>query len=206
MTGSERARVFLLSPAQCGGLRSQLLFRPDAASDLARRLQSAAGASLGEVMTFLSGLYFRGKLGYARAFARPPAGCPGVLVITPHAGLREPDVPVTVEELRRAASVDISADNARYRTPLTRTARALCDRVGTGGDVVLLGSVATGKYLEVLAPVFGERLCFPAEFLGRGDMSRGALMLRCVAEGHELAYIAAPKSLRSRSRPASTAR
>lgn len=155
-------------------------------------------------MAFLSGLYFRGKLGYARAFARPPDGCPGILVITPHAGLRHPDAPITPAELRRAAGVDVRADNPRYRRPLTRTALALSDRLGPGTDVVLLGSVATDKYLDVLAPVFADRLCFPAEFLGRGDMSRGALMLRCVAEGRELEYVRAPvlaPRRRARRRP-----
>jgi hypothetical protein len=184
--------VFLLSPAHCGGLRSHLLLGADARCDLAQRLRLTPGAPLGEVMAFLSGLYFRGKLSYARAFARPPADCPGVLVITPHAGLREADAPVTAQELRRAAAVDIRADNPRYRGPLTRTGLALSDRLGPDADVVLLGSVATDKYLDVLAPVFGDRLRFPAEFLGRGDMSRGALMLRCVRAGRELEYLRAP--------------
>jgi len=56
---------------------------------------------------------------------------------------------------------------------------------------VLLGSIATPKYLEPLNEVLGPRLHVPQEFIGRGDMSRGALMLRCAAEGHELTYIAA---------------
>ncbi len=36
--------------------------------------------------------------------------------------------------------------------------------------------------------MFGERLAYPLDFAGRGDMSRGALLLRCVAAGSELAY------------------
>jgi hypothetical protein len=55
---------------------------------------------------------------------------------------------------------------------------------------VLLGSVATTKYLDVLRDVFAESLCFPADFVGRGDMSRGALLLRSASAGTELAYVA----------------
>ncbi len=55
--------------------------------------------------------------------------------------------------------------------------------------IVLLGSVATAKYLDVLSGVFGDRLSFPSDFVGRGDMSRGALMLRAAAAGAELEYV-----------------
>jgi hypothetical protein len=54
--------------------------------------------------------------------------------------------------------------------------------------VVLLGSVARGKYVDVLLPIFGDRLRFPIEFVGRGDMSRGGLLLRAAASGVELVY------------------
>src|SRR5437016_6561441 len=91
-------RVFLLSPANCGGERAQLLFSPRASFDLALRLRTPGGAPLGEVMSFVSGLYFRGKLTYATRFGVP-------LVITPHAGLRLPDEPVTLARLRAAARV-----------------------------------------------------------------------------------------------------
>jgi hypothetical protein len=48
--------------------------------------------------------------------------------------------------------------------------------------------VATGKYVDVLLDVIGERLLFPVEFVGRGDMSRGALLLRAAEAGRELTY------------------
>jgi DNA polymerase (family 10) len=66
------SRVFLLSPAYCGGVRAGLVFDDRARFDLARQVRAAPGAPLGEVFSFLSGLYFRGKLAYAEAFARPP--------------------------------------------------------------------------------------------------------------------------------------
>src|SRR5581483_8099479 len=104
-------RIFLLSPAHVGGERARLVLAERAAFPLARRLRSPAGAPLGDVMAFVSGLYFRGKLAYARAFARPPRrrlpAWAGALVITAHTGLRPVDTRVTLADLRAAAEVDI---------------------------------------------------------------------------------------------------
>lgn len=197
------ARVFLLSPAHCGGERARLVLRERARFDLARRLRGREGASLGEVFSFFSGLYFRGKLAYARSFARPPAGHDGVLVITPCQGLRSPESRVGAPLLRRYGGVDIDPADARYRRPLMRDARALAAALGdVSWEVVLLGSVASGKYVEPLTTVFGERLVFPAEFVGRGDMSRGGLLLRCVADGRELGYVPLLSARRHGPRPA----
>ena len=193
--------MFLLSPAHCGGERARVLLREDARFDLARRLRTSPGVPLGEAFAFLSGLYFRGKLAYAVAFARPPARCDGVLVITPTDGILPAHAPVDLEGLRRFGSVDIDAADSRYRAPLLRDAERIARRVGPRGEVVLLGSVATGKYVDVLAPRFGDRLRFPAEFVGRGDMSRGGLLLRCVAEGRELGYIPLAGAPRHGPRP-----
>jgi hypothetical protein len=190
-------RVFLLSPAHCGGTRAQLLMRPSAGFELARRVRAPAGAPLGEVFSFMSGLYFRGKLAYARAFAR--AG--GVLVITPSEGLRGPDESVDLARLIGWASVDIGAGEPRYREPLLRDAQALARRLPKRAEVVLLGSVATGKYIEPLLTALGGRLVFPQDFVGRGDMSRGALMLRAAAGGRELTYAAVSASLHRGARP-----
>src|SRR5262245_64750164 len=188
------SRIFLLSPANCSGRRAQLVLSPNAQFAVARDLRSRSGATLGDVFSFVSGLYFRGKLAYARRFSRPPdPGDPvaagGVLVITPNAGLRAADVFVTVDSLRIFAGEPIDIANLRYRRPLERSARSLLESVGPDCDVVLLGSIASGKYVEVLLPIFGERLLFPVSFVGRGDMSRGGLMLRCVDEDLELDYV-----------------
>ena len=188
-TGAMRAeRVFILSPARCDGERAQMVLSPRARFPLACRLREPDGAPLGEVMAFLSGLYFRGKLTYARAFARPPAGGDGVLVITSDSGLRAASTPLTAAALRRAAQVDIDADNPSYRRPLETSAHALAKRLGPSAEVVLLGSIASPKYVDVLTAIFGERLLFPRDFVGRGDMSRGGLLLRCVRAGEELVY------------------
>jgi hypothetical protein len=198
--------VFLLSPANLGGIRAQMMVSPNAKFDLARQLQSAEGAPLGEVFAFVSGLYFRGKLAYARRFARPPdptdpvtAG--GVLVITTNAGLRSVDTAVTIESFRGFATGDIDLRNTLYRAPLEQSAKALREVIGPDCEVVLLGSVASGKYVDLLLPIFGDRLMFPPHFVGRGDMSRGGLMLRCVMAGLELPYVPLAGAIRHGQRP-----
>jgi hypothetical protein len=182
-------RVFLLSPASCHGKRARWVLDKQARSDLAKRLRSQEGAPIGEVFTFLSALYFRGKLAYARAFARPPTDGTGVLIITPSAGLVPYDAMIRLPKLRGFSRVPIHVKNARYRYSLRRAAKKLATEVGSNCEVVLLGSIASGKYLDILAPIFGSQLRVPAEFVGRGDMSRGGLLLRCVKENRELNYI-----------------
>ena len=194
-------RIFLLSPASCSGRRARLVFNPEARFEVATRLRSTGGAPLGEVFSFLSGLYFRGKLAYARQFARPPEGMPGVLIITASAGLLAADEPVTLSHLERFARVSIDAAEDRYRRPLARASRGLAERAN-GCEIVLLGSIASGKYVDILGKIFGERLLFPAEFVGRGDMSRGGLLLRRAREGRELEYLPVLGAVRHGPRPA----
>jgi hypothetical protein len=183
-------RIFLLSPASCAGARARLVLNDGASFDLARAVRGPGGAPLGDVFSFLSGLYFRGKLRYASAFARPPDGVPGVLVITAGDGLVSPQSYVTIDVLRRWAGVRIDLDDGGYTTPLRRDAEALAASLADASvEIVLLGSVASAKYVELLDAVFGERLRFPAEFVGRGDMSRGGLLLRCTDECRELTYV-----------------
>jgi hypothetical protein len=193
------SRVFLLSPAHCGGQRARILMSPRAEFDLARRVRAPGGAPLGEVFSFLSGLYFRGKLAYAHAFAREGSG--EVHVITPADGLQGPDVMVDLRRLQHYATVDIHADDARYRDPLLRDVRALLARQPADTRFVLLGSVATGKYVDPLHEVLGDRLVFPPAFVGRGDMSRGGLLLRCADAGEELDYAPVVGAVRHGPRP-----
>ena len=176
-----------MSPANLAGIRAgYVLARGEC--DLARRLRKN-GVMLGELFSFISGLYFRGKLAYAQAFSAPPADVSGSFVITVSAGLLSPETIVTLDQLRGWAANDIDAGDQRYRVPLERDSRLLVERTGDQCDIVLLGSIATPKYVEPLLQIFRERLLFPAEFVGRGDMSRGGLMLRCVEEGKELTYL-----------------
>ena len=196
-------RIFLLSPAHCGGKRAAILLNERATFPLAQRLRSP-GISLGEAFSFLSGLYFRGKLTYAAHFARPPDGQVGVHVITTDRGLLPPDTMIGARDLREFGRIDIRADRPEYLTPLRRD---LC-RLEQLDDleVVLLGSVATGKYVDVLLERLGERLLFPVEFVGRGDMSRGGLLLRAADAGKELTYQPVAGAIRHGPRPPKLAR
>jgi hypothetical protein len=174
--------------------------------DLAVRLREKRGVAIGEVFAFVSGLYFRGKLAYGLEFARPPepdlplTGS-GALVITPTAGLRAAETAVTMRALQVFATVDIAADDPRYRKPLLASARSLNEEIGPECEVVLLGSIASAKYVDILTSVFGDRLLFPIDFVGRGDMSRGGLLLRCVRSGEELPYVPVSGAIRHGPRP-----
>jgi len=179
-------RIFLLSPASVHGERAAMLFRPDADFDLVQRLRRGE-AQLGETFAFISGLYFRGKLTYARRFAAPPEGIPGAWIVTSGLGLLPPETSIALEHLAELAAVPIDAADRRYRDPLEKGCRLLHEVAGDC-EFVLLGSVATVKYLEPMFRVFGEQLLFPREFIGRGDMSRGGLMLRSARAGEELEY------------------
>lgn len=194
-------RLFLLSPASCGGKRAGFLFNDKATFELARKIRTKRGAPLGEVFSFLSGLYFRGKLAYATAFANPPKRMKGVHIITPSRGLQQPDLRVTLEDLREWAQVDVDLRDARYRGPMERDCFALAENCDAC-EIVLLGSIATDKYIAPLNAAFGGQLRFPAEFAGRGDMSRGGLMLRCVDEAKELTYVPLEGGARHGARPA----
>jgi len=192
-------RTFLLSPAYAGGRRAQMLLNEGADFELARRLRNDEGVSLGEAFTFLSGLYFRGKLAYANVFARPDLS--RVLVITPTHGLVPAATSITLADLREFAEVDIQDDDPRYRKPLARDLRRLVRQLTPRCEIVLLGSVATGKYVNVLLQILRERIQFPAEFVGRGDMSRGGLLLRCAVDRTELVYIPVKGAVRKGKRP-----
>jgi hypothetical protein len=179
-------RIFLLSPAHSGGKRAAMLTRPSATFELARQVQIGA-ASLGDVFAFCSGLYFRGKLAYASHFAQPPEGVSGAQIITPCRGLVSAETLVGLSDLFEFAEVPVHPKESRFTDPLKQSLQAMSAL--DSSEVILLGSVATGKYTETLLPILGERLLFPADFAGRGDMSRGALLLRSVAAGRELRYI-----------------
>ena len=197
----EASQIFILSPARLDGRRAQILLSPRAKFPLAQSVASSSGAPLGEVFSFLSGLYFRGKLSYATAFARPPHRAPPILVITTERGLWSPNERVSRAELEAFSHVDLSKADDRFRRPLRDDALAVHKRAGANTRIVLLGSIATGKYVDPLLDVFGERLVFPTAFVGRGDMSRGGLLLRAAQSGVELDYAQVAGAIRHGARP-----
>ena len=194
-------RIFLLSPAYAAGERARMILSERAQFELARRLRNKQGATIAEVFTFLSGLYFRGKIAYANAFARPVRGTSGVFVITPTRGLIEAHARIRLNDLREFALVDIHENDPRYREPLERDAQRLVKKLPARSEIIVLGSIATGKYVDVLLRNFGDRLRFPVDFIGRGDMSRGGLMLRCAVDRQELPYVAVAGAIVNGKRP-----
>jgi hypothetical protein len=185
-------KLFLLSPANLSGTRAKQLANPRAAFPTALRYQSPDGIPIGDAFEFMSSLYFRGKLAYARRFAVPSGviGGDGIFVITSGYGLVPPDWRLNAERVKRMQKIDVDVATRNYTKPLKEHAQLLARALETEDDaqVVLLGSVATGKYVDVLRPILGDRLRFPALFAGLGDMSRGGLMLRAAREGRELQY------------------
>jgi hypothetical protein len=176
-----------------------MLLNPDARFELARQLSSPGGAPLGAAFSFVSGLYFRGKVAYAAEFGVAPPSQAAAHVITAGGGLCTLDERVTVARLRDWMNVAVHDDNPHFTVPLMRHCSELLDSSDTEARFVLLGSIASDKYVRPLLDILGERLLFPLEFAGRGDMSRGSLMLRAARERTELTYapvLSAPRSAR----------
>jgi len=185
--------LFLLSPATLSGLRAKQLTSPRARFDAALRYRSETGVEIADAFAFMSALYFRGKIAYARRFAvpSPVIGGEGIFVITSGYGLVPPDWPLNEERMKRMRKIDIDVSARSYVRPLREHATLLARSLEDEPDarIVLLGSVATGKYVDVLRPILGDRLRFPSAFAGLGDMARGGLMLRAARLGQELEYV-----------------
>jgi hypothetical protein len=185
------SRIFLLSPANLTGLRAKQLMSPNAKFDAAMRYRSEQGVPIALAFAFMSALYFRGKITYALHFAEASS----IFVIAPGFGLVPPEWPITEERMKVLRRTEVDVRKRNYRKPLERDSVALARRLGPDDEVVLLGSVASGKYVDILWPILGERLFFPAIFAGLGDMSRGGLLLRAVRADRELDYtsLSAPR-------------
>lgn len=178
-------KLFLVSPANLSGLRAQQLASPRAKFDAAVRYRSPEGVPIADAFAFMSSLYFRGKIAYARHFADPPDG---VLIITSGYGLVPPDWRLNEERMKRMKKIDIDVSARSYAKPLREHASQLASMLSADAQVILLGSVATGKYVDILKPILGPWLRFPRVFAGLGDMARGGLMLRAVRADRELEY------------------
>jgi len=186
------------------GQRARQLMSPRAKFEAARLYQSDEGVPIGLAFAFMSALYFRGKIAYALQFAP----LENIFVITPGFGLVPPDWRITPERMKVLQRTEVDARKRNYRKPLEQTAREVADRIGDDAQVVLLGSVASGKYVDILWPIFGERLVFPSIFAGLGDMSRGGLLLRAARANRELDYspLTAPRQTTEGGDPVELAR
>ena len=176
--------VFLLSPANTSGLRARQLTSPRATFQAAELYRTPDGVPIGLAFAFMSALYFRGKITYALHFG----GVENTFVIAPGYGLVPPTWCINEERMKVMSRTPVDIRKRNYRKPLERDAHALAETVEDDAQVVLLGSVASGKYVDILWPIFGDRLRFPPSFAGLGDMSRGGLLLRAARENRELAY------------------
>ncbi len=198
-------KIFLISPADCSGKRAQRLMSGSSAW-VANQLRTRPGAKIADVFTSISSLYFRAKLNYATRFQEAPLGCPGVYIIAPGRGLLPPETRLTARDLEIMGETRVDPESPDYATPLARDAMRASEYLLADDRAVLLGSIATEKYLRPLAGAFGSRLFFPAAFVGRGSMSRGSVLLRAVESGRELDYVPAESAVRYGSRPLRPAR
>src|SRR6266699_6772388 len=201
MNQAARYPIFLLSPAYAGGERARMILSNRAEFELARKLRDKRAAPIAEVFTFLSGSIFAARSRTRLHSRGPHLGMPGVLVITPTRGLVDARTRIRLDDLREFATVDIHKDDPRYRAPIERDARVLARKLPPQSEIILLGSIATGKYVNVLLANFRDQLRFPVDFIGRGDMSRGGLMLRCAVDRQELPYVAVAGAIVNGKRP-----
>lgn len=188
---SESCRVFLLSPASLGGVRGRRILSGQGDAPLVTALHEGGTVPLGDVYAFISSLYYRGKRAYAEAFAHRPGGGPAVYAITPGRGLVPDPHPVDLTVLEGFAGIDVDPGEEAYVGPLRKTAEGLLHTLPDDATLVLLGSLATPKYLGPLGDVLGPRLIAPRIFAGMGDMQRGSALLRAVRDGVELDYVEA---------------
>ncbi len=198
------AKVFLLSPANLTGIRAKQLTSPRGQSQVAQMYRTPEGVPIALAFAFMSALYFRGKITYALHFST----IENVRVIAPGFGLVPPDWRITEERMKVLRKTEVDARKRNYRKPLERDGLALAESLHPESHVILLGSVASGKYVDILGPIFGDRLLFPAIFAGLGDMSRGGLLLRAVRANRELEYasLSAPRRKSAGGNPVELAR
>ncbi|MEO8217493.1 MAG: hypothetical protein ABI718_10475 [Acidobacteriota bacterium] len=183
------SKIFLLSPANPSGLRARQMMSSRATFDVATRFR-AGTVPIEDAFAFMSALYFRGKIAYARRFASPPPDSShrGIFVIAPGFGLVPAGWTLDEERMKKLSRTAVDLRSRNYYRPLRSSCMELAATLAADAQVILLGSIATGKYVDVVWPVFGDRLRFPRNFVGIGDMSRGSLMLNASRSGEELEY------------------
>ena len=169
-TGDRAPRVFLLSPARPAGVRAEQLTSPRARFGAAQRYRSPEGVTLEEAFTFMSSLYFRGKITYARHFAAPPpelafgTADDGILVIAPGFGLMPPSWRITEERMRKLRRTPVDLKNRSYCEPLRQHAAQRMEQGvvvefdrcrGVRSAVDDAGGLARPAHAPRCAPAFG---------------------------------------------------
>ena len=184
-------RIFLLSPASTDGLRAQQLTSPRAGFGAAERYRSPEGVTIEEAFTFMSSLYFRGKIGYARHFAAPPpelalgSRTTASWSSLPASGWCRRACRITPEEMKKLRRTPVDLKSRAYCAPMKKHVEQLRDLAPDG----LGGAPGQRRDRQVRGPAAAgprDRLLFPRDFAGAGDMKRGGMMLRAVREDREL--------------------
>ena len=125
----------------------------------AMQYRTEAGVEVADAFAFMSALYFRGKIAYARQFAVPSAliGGNGIFVITSGYGLVPPDWRLTEERMKRMRRIDIDADARNYTKPLREHAQLIAVKDYLDSDEYVeyvarntLGLVRPGETLVVV--------------------------------------------------------
>lgn len=182
--------LFLLSPANLGGERARLLTSAQARFPAAARYRQG-GLTIGEAFAWISSLYFRAKLHYARRFGSLATGS-AVLVIAPGFGLVPEDWPLSSDRWRRLRRVPVDPRRPAFRRPLATACDELRQRLSADDRIVFLGGLSAERYLSVLGPALGPHLLIPRDFVSRGQMQRGSLLLRAIRDDEELVYASPP--------------
>ena len=172
-------RVFLLSPAHLGGERARILMRPEASFDLAARVREKRRCArrrdlrVSERALLPRQAHLRGRVrgGAASPRSRRPTSSP------PTAGWP----PCTSASITRARP-RWAASTSTARRGLSQAARARRQEAGEAdrrrrGGAARLGGVDE-VHRRARARCSSARLVCPVDFVGRGDMSRGSLMLQ----------------------------
>ena len=123
---------------------------------------SRGGAALGDVFSFLSGLYFRGQADLRARVRGAAARRAGRSRHHAERGLLPAEEPVTLARLRALrARADRRGRAALPAARWTATRATLADAIPPDTEVVLLGSIATGKYVDILADGLRRAAAFP---------------------------------------------
>ena len=145
------SRVFLLSPANCGGLRARMMLSPtaqfDAGAAAAERRRRAArrGLQLRQRPVLPRQARVRAAVRAAAGSRRPVVGRRRARHHAERGPARRRHGASRSRRSGHSRTGDIDLRNAAYRVPLEQSATALRDAIGPDCEVVLLGSIASGS-------------------------------------------------------------
>ena len=126
---------------------------------------------------------------YASRFGRPPPSLPPALVITPTRGLQSPSLPISRSLIEEFASLDWHRPTRAFWIRSSRVRVSFVHRSSQRCAWSCSGASRRAGTSSRWRASSRAGCNYPAEFVGRGDMSRGGLLLRHAEEGRELDYV-----------------